>query len=138
MGLIGGEGVGSLSDIVDHLYAELSHNGVDATVCVICGRNEKLKEDLERRDFDQVAAEIRGKRQKRGLFSRFRRNKRKSTVEDTASDEPPVKGQVDVVPLGFITSMPEYMVAADVLVSKAGPGTIAEAASVGLPVMMTR
>ena len=33
--------------------------------------------------------------------------------------------------------MPEYMVAADVLVSKAGPGTIAEAASVGLPVMMT-
>ena len=28
-------------------------------------------------------------------------------------------------------------VAADVLVSKAGPGTIAEAAAVGLPVMVT-
>jgi len=33
--------------------------------------------------------------------------------------------------------MAEYMVAADVLVSKAGPGTIAEAASLGLPVMLT-
>jgi 1,2-diacylglycerol 3-beta-galactosyltransferase len=48
------------------------------------------------------------------------------------------RGQVDVIPLGFVTDVPEYMVAADVLVSKAGPGTIAEAASVGLPVMMTR
>jgi len=34
--------------------------------------------------------------------------------------------------------MAEYMVAADVLVSKAGPGTIAEAAAVGLPVMLSR
>lgn len=33
--------------------------------------------------------------------------------------------------------MAEVMVAADVLVSKAGPGTIAEAAAVGLPVMIT-
>ena len=45
---------------------------------------------------------------------------------------------MDVVPLGFVTNMAEYMVASDVLVSKAGPGTIAEAAAVGLPVMMTR
>jgi 1,2-diacylglycerol 3-beta-galactosyltransferase len=31
----------------------------------------------------------------------------------------------------------DYMVAADVLVSKAGPGTIAEAAALSLPVMLT-
>lgn len=135
----GGEGVGSLSDIVNNLYAELSQSGVDATICVICGRNEKLKAELETRDFDQVAAEIRSKRKRKGLFSIFRRNKKKNENDDEMGRvEPTVKGQVDVVPLGFITSMPEYMVAADVLVSKAGPGTIAEAASVGLPVMMTR
>ena len=46
-------------------------------------------------------------------------------------------GNIDVVPLGFVTNMAEYMVAADVLVSKAGPGTLAEAAAVGLPVMVT-
>lgn len=134
----GGEGVGSLSDIVNSLYAELSQIGVDATICVVCGRNEKLKVDLETRDFDQVAAEIDNKGKRRSLFSRFRRNKRKNAPEEIEHEAAPRNGKIDVVPLGFITSMPEYMVAADVLVSKAGPGTIAEAASVGLPVMMTR
>ncbi len=56
----------------------------------------------------------------------------------TPDDDTTPKGQITVVPMGFVSNMPEYMVAADVLVSKAGPGTIAEAASVGLPVMMTR
>jgi 1,2-diacylglycerol 3-beta-galactosyltransferase len=47
------------------------------------------------------------------------------------------KGSVTVVGLGFVTNIADYMVAADVLVSKAGPGTIAEAASLSLPVMLT-
>ncbi len=44
---------------------------------------------------------------------------------------------VTVQPLGFISNMAEYMVAADLLLTKAGPGTIAEAASLGLPVLLT-
>jgi len=44
---------------------------------------------------------------------------------------------VKVIGLGFITNMADYMVAADVLVTKAGPGTIAEAASLSLPIMLT-
>merc|ERR1719203_837273 len=48
-----------------------------------------------------------------------------------------IETPVAVVGLGFITRMAEYMVAADVLVSKAGPGTIGEAASLSLPVMLT-
>ena len=48
-----------------------------------------------------------------------------------------IESNVKVIGLGFITNMAEYMVAADVLVSKAGPGTIAEAASLSLPVMLT-
>jgi hypothetical protein len=46
-------------------------------------------------------------------------------------------GNVSVVALGFVTNIAEYMVAADVLVSKAGPGTIAEATSLSLPIMLT-
>ena len=42
-----------------------------------------------------------------------------------------------MVGLGFVKKMAEYMVVADVLVSKVGPGTIAEAASLSLPVMLT-
>jgi Glycosyltransferase family 28 C-terminal domain len=46
-------------------------------------------------------------------------------------------GDVNVVGLGFVSQMAEYMVAADVLVSKAGPGTISEAAALSLPIMLT-
>jgi len=141
----GGEGVGSLSDIVNNLYAELSSKGVDATVCVVCGRNEKLQNDLLTRDFDQVSEDIRLKEEKqrrgvRGLLGKVRRKNRIAAREAAAAGESSKstpKGKVDIIPLGFLTNIPEYMVAADVLVSKAGPGTIAEAAAVGLPVMMT-
>lgn len=44
---------------------------------------------------------------------------------------------VSILPLGFVKNMAEYMVAADVLISKAGPGTISEAAALSLPVMLT-
>lgn len=46
-------------------------------------------------------------------------------------------GNVTVIGLGFVERMAEYMVAADILVSKAGPGTISEAAAVSLPIMLT-
>ena len=48
------------------------------------------------------------------------------------------KGNVDVIGLGFVTQMADYMAASDILITKAGPGTIAEAAALGLPVMITR
>ena len=56
-------------------------------------------------------------------------------AESTLEGKSP--GQVQVVGLGFVTRMAEYMVAADVLVSKAGPGTISEAAALSLPIMLT-
>jgi 1,2-diacylglycerol 3-beta-galactosyltransferase len=37
---------------------------------------------------------------------------------------------------GFVSNMDEYMKASDILVTKAGPGTIAEASICGLPCMM--
>jgi 1,2-diacylglycerol 3-beta-galactosyltransferase len=142
----GGEGVGSLSDIVDELYASLTKQGVDATICVVCGRNEKLKNELATRDWDAVAENSKPSRRQR-LFSFFKKKVQRSTTleasikraeEKEAKHEPHPAGNVDVVGLGFMTNMPEYMVAADILVTKAGPGTIAEAAAVGLPIMMTR
>lgn len=39
--------------------------------------------------------------------------------------------------LGFVDDMPELMRAADLLVTKAGPGAIAEAAASGLPLILT-
>mmetsp|Transcript_5663 Transcript_5663/g.13512 ORF Transcript_5663/g.13512 Transcript_5663/m.13512 type:complete len:543 (+) Transcript_5663:1269-2897(+) len=44
---------------------------------------------------------------------------------------------VRVEVLGFISQMSDYMAAADVLVTKAGPGTIVEASARGLPIVLS-
>eukprot|EP00559_Dactyliosolen_fragilissimus_P005034 CAMPEP_0184867940 /NCGR_PEP_ID=MMETSP0580-20130426/28427_1 /TAXON_ID=1118495 /ORGANISM="Dactyliosolen fragilissimus" /LENGTH=602 /DNA_ID=CAMNT_0027368491 /DNA_START=56 /DNA_END=1861 /DNA_ORIENTATION=+ len=141
----GGEGVGSLQAITESMVAEFKRQGVDATICVVCGRNLKLKTQLESRDWSSWSRKdlpkTKTKRKMiRRIFSKLRRSKRMQEALDKFgnNDEKALQGgNVDVVGLGFITNMADYMVAADVLVSKAGPGTIAEAAAVGLPVMVT-
>jgi 1,2-diacylglycerol 3-beta-galactosyltransferase len=146
----GGEGVGSLSDIVNEIYAKLRTQGVDATICVICGRNEKLKADLETRCWDTVVSQslksyesLKSRLYTRLLKLHATRSRRIQLALDRAAaraekgDVAATPGNVDVVPLGFVKNMAEYMVAADVLVTKAGPGTIAAAAAVGLPIMVT-
>jgi UDP-N-acetylglucosamine:LPS N-acetylglucosamine transferase len=245
----GGEGVGSLANIVDALYCELAKQGIDAVIMVVCGRNEKLKKGLEERDWAEVfqkrSTKQKDKKSKRrslfpplfgdlsgcgedsiatagcieagGMTKSLRRilssgsllstdsavfipsptkaienepkkEEKKEVVnrktlgfksmsigpiemhaitsadegeasvpagaveEATAAEEAAVTaetairteeikssilGKVDVVGLGFVTNMAEYMVAADILVSKAGPGTISEAAALSLPIMLT-
>lgn len=140
----GGEGIGALSDIVDELYTKFRKHGIDATICVVCGRNEKLKKNLETRDWNAVA-NGQDKLSKRQRLARMfhRRSHRSKQIQESLEkalehEDDGTKGKVDVLGLGFVTNMASYMVAADVLVSKAGPGTIAEAAAVGLPVMLTR
>jgi len=133
----GGEGVGSLSDIVNELYAKFTDQGIDATICVVCGRNDKLKHDLEVRDWSKVL-EARSRPLEKQEMKKTKRNEVIQKALDNAEcDNVKTLGSVEVVGLGFVSKMAEFMVAADVLVTKAGPGTIAEAASVGLPVMLT-
>ena len=214
----GGEGVGSLSDIVDALYAQFVAMDIDANILVVCGRNAVLKDDLENRNWTSVVHNYYDKkiREQRntlslvpvcfeksngmnsipnpgcfdgGVTMNIRRilsntsmtkdsavsptnfsDDKDNFVEDdnelddnnqfqskeTGNSTPPANeydiynsaldsyednkigsGKVNVIGLGFVTNMAEYMVVADVLVTKAGPGTIAEAASLSLPVMLT-
>jgi 1,2-diacylglycerol 3-beta-galactosyltransferase len=136
----GGEGVGSLSEIAKGLYTNLKKQGIDATICVVCGRNEKLRDELNNKNWDEEDTTTKKKKKrKRKRIPGFFRSKRIQQALDEAHNEKSNQnpGDVNVVGLGFVTQMAEYMVAADVLVTKAGPGTIAEAAAVGLPVMIT-
>jgi len=103
---------------VDELYVSFMKEGVKASIYVVCGRNEKLKEELATKDWSQVLASA-GKTKLSVLRRIFRRKSKDNRVETTASE---VTGDVKVVGLGFVTKMAEYMVAADILVSKAGPG----------------
>jgi len=126
----GGEGVGSLSTIVDALYAKFYEDGIDANICVVCGRNEKLHADFLSRNWTERVADLLKKASRRSFWAfLFGKKQNPAPISNP--------GQVEVVPLSFVTNMADYMVAADILVSKAGPGTIAEAAAVGLPVMLT-
>lgn len=45
--------------------------------------------------------------------------------------------QIPVRIEGFVTNMPDWMYAADVIVTKAGPGTISEAMACGLPILLS-
>jgi len=143
----GGEGVGSLSEIVNELYASFTKQDISATILVVCGRNEKLRNQLRTRNWERVLRKSeKPKKRHRGLAfirrltpSRRVRRKIHTFLEKRNSKTPHSndQGTVKVVGLGFIHNMAEYMVASDVLVTKAGPGTIAEAAALGLPVMLT-
>ncbi|MCU0464808.1 MAG: glycosyltransferase [Anaerolineae bacterium] len=46
-------------------------------------------------------------------------------------------GHRSVITYGFVTNMPQFMAAADVLVTKAGPATISEACIAGLPLILS-
>lgn len=47
-----------------------------------------------------------------------------------------VAWEIPVAVRGFVTDMPEWMAAADCVVTKAGPGTISEALVMGLPILL--
>jgi 1,2-diacylglycerol 3-beta-galactosyltransferase len=116
-------GVGGLEAIVDDLYAKFMKEGVKASIYVVCGRNEKLRANLANKDWAKIlAGEHKSKR--RSILGRLsRKSKGKEHAESTENGVESATGDVKVVGLGFVTQMAEYMVAADVLVSKAGPGT---------------
>jgi len=87
----GGEGMGPLGKTA----REIAASGLDVSLAVVAGRNQRLKKHLEAFDWS-----------------------------------------VPVHIYGFTHEMPDFMRAADVLVTKAGPGTIAEALNADLPVIL--
>lgn len=87
----GGDGMGPLGETA-HAIAD---SGLYVGLVIVAGRNEKLKAELEERDW-------------------------------------PIPTYI----YGFTKDLPDFMRAADVLVTKAGPGTIAESLAAHLPVIL--
>ena len=119
----GGEGVGDLENIVNEMYTSFMKKGLQATIYVVCGRNEKLKQKLATKDWNKVLKGEHKPVRKRTKIARFFKKLRGKHVPEEIKESDVANGDVKVVGLGFVTQMAEYMVAADVLVSKAGPGT---------------
>ncbi len=87
----GGEGMGPL----EKTARAIDESGLDVTLVVVCGRNQKLKAKLEAETWENPT-----------------------------------------LIYGFTREMPDFMRAADVIVTKAGPGTIAEALNAQLPIIL--
>ncbi len=87
----GGEGMGPLGKTA----RAIDESGLDLGLAIVCGRNQKLKANLESQKWDNPAF----------IY-------------------------------GFTRDMPDFMRAADVIVTKAGPGTIAEALNANLPIIL--
>lgn len=87
----GGEGMGPLAKTA----MEIDASGLDVCLVIVCGRNQRLKENLESHRWENPAC----------IY-------------------------------GFTRDMPDFMRAADFIVTKAGPGTIAEALNAQLPIIL--
>jgi 1,2-diacylglycerol 3-beta-galactosyltransferase len=87
----GGEGMGPLSKTAQAIDA----SGLDVSLVIVCGRNQKLKTALELCEWENPT-----------------------------------------LIYGFTRDMPDFMRAADFIVTKAGPGTIAEALNAQLPMIL--
>jgi 1,2-diacylglycerol 3-beta-galactosyltransferase len=87
----GGEGMGPLA----RTAYEIDASGLDLSLVIVCGRNQKLKATLEEYKWENPAY----------IY-------------------------------GFTREMPDFMRAADFIVTKAGPGTIAEALNAELPIIL--
>ncbi|MCX6070407.1 MAG: glycosyltransferase [Chloroflexi bacterium] len=87
----GGEGMGPLFDVA----TSIARPGGAFALAIVCGRNRRLKEQLEALDWP-----------------------------------------IPVRLYGFERRIPQMMQAADLLVTKAGPGTITEAINAGLPMVL--
>jgi 1,2-diacylglycerol 3-beta-galactosyltransferase len=87
----GGEGMGPLAKTAQ----AIDESGLDTGLVIVCGRNRRLKAELESRKWENPTC----------IY-------------------------------GFVREMPDFMRAADYLVTKAGPGTIAEALNAQLPIIL--
>jgi 1,2-diacylglycerol 3-beta-galactosyltransferase len=87
----GGEGMGPLAKTAH----EIDASGLDLGLVIVCGRNQRLKANLEAEKWENP-----------------------------------------VYIYGFTHEMPDFMRASDFIVTKAGPGTIAEALNAQLPIIL--
>jgi len=129
----GGDGVGGISAIATEVANKLRSLDFKTHLTVICGHNEKTKSDLTRALVPTIpASNPPSGRIFDSLFSNYG-NKWPFLFSQGTSETKGLRVSVQ----GFVHNIDEYMAASDLLVTKAGPGTIAEAMTRGLPMVLS-
>ena len=117
----GGEGMGTLETTCDAVESKLKEAPHGAQIVVICGRNKALVDKLKGKPGYDV-----------------REAKPPKAGSEPLTQAPPQNSPAGcrVFVQGFVNNMADWMAASDIIVTKAGPGTIAEALCLGLPLIL--
>jgi len=122
LALAGGDGMGKLEQVARALGARLGGGPAASmggcTIVVVCGRNDALARRLRAASWAPCVLEEEG------------------GGGAAAPAGGAAGGECRVRVAGFVSDMVSWMRAADVVVTKAGPGTISEAACAGAPCML--
>lgn len=123
----GGDGVGGIEPIATALAAKLEAlTSLSTQLVVVCGHNQQLANKLEQKLQTSMPNVVKSEKSL------------STTAASRAIAAPPLPSVLHKVTVkGFVHNIDEYMGAADLLVTKAGPGTIAEAMARGLPLVLS-
>lgn len=143
----GGDGVGGLSGIATEIAIKLKSLDFTTHLTVICGHNAKMKEDLTR-TLASVGPDAKKilslpcrlappARLIHALLNSPGRGPGSSLREEPHVSSGVASRKLSVKVEGFVSNIDEHMAASDLLVTKAGPGTIAEAMTRGLPLVLS-
>jgi 1,2-diacylglycerol 3-beta-galactosyltransferase len=126
----GGDGVGGLSVVATEVANKLKTLSFKTHMTVICGHNQKMKDQLTT---VLSSAELPTPNLMSLCFRSIFHASRTVATSSSLGD----RGELEVAVKGFVHNIDEYMAASDLLVTKAGPGTIAEAMTRGLPIVLS-
>lgn len=154
----GGDGVGGLGSIATEITRKLRALDFKSNLIVVCGKNKQIQDQLTQKLVKSPGAPrtqrsgeggtscysddtILSKLSPLRIINRmaFKSNSidafnRRRTCAATRHE---AGAHVGVIVKGFVHNVDELMTASDLLVTKAGPGTIAEAMTRGLPVILS-
>ena len=124
----GGDGMGKLHDMVRSLVGRCTASALRTQIVVVCGRNSALQQRLQDETWPKGCVLEAAAASQAGADSL-------SAPCDAAATETQACA-VLVRVLGFVDNVEEYMLGADLCLSKAGPGCISEAAACALPILL--
>ena len=131
----GGDGMGKLHDMVRSLVGRCSASALKTQIVVVCGRNSALLQRLKDQEWPTGCMLEAGFADGDSAVGSPAGTDSMSALYDAAAQERQTCA-VLVRLLGFVHNVEEYMLGADLCVSKAGPGCISEAAACALPVLL--
>lgn len=151
----GGDGVGGLGSIATEITRKLRSLDFKSNLIVVCGKNRQVQDLLTQKLVVSPSASALHSKKTAGavvpttqettlskispirIINRIKRSCLAGNLGGDVVSTTAGANNVGVIVKGFVHNVDELMTASDLLVTKAGPGTIAEAMTRGLPLILS-